>query len=289
MSKLKALICVGISASGKTTYAKSLDRTWINVNRDDLRFSLTGSSGWGEYKFNKNIESIVTSIQKSVVNEAQASGKNVVISDTNLNPSIRQGWVDFLEKLGYQVEIKHFPIKLEEAWKRDSLRPNGVGHDVIYSQWLRYVEQTEEVYTPNPDLPDTAIFDIDGTIAKMNRSPYEWGKVAEDEVRYEVVEYLKALKQGGYKIILLSGRDSVCRSDTMYWLDYNQIPYDGLFMREQGDNRPDTEIKKELFFTHVAPNCNVKICVDDRSVMVRMWASIKIPSVISVADPYKEF
>jgi len=67
------------------------------------------------------------------------------------------------------------------------------------------------------------------------------------------------------------------------------IPHDGLYVRTEGDNRPDTEIKKELFFAKVAPNYHVKIVVDDRPCMIRMWHSIKIPSVISVGDPYKEF
>lgn len=290
MSKLKAIITVGISASGKTTFAKSLDRTWVNVNRDDLRFTITGTSGWGEYKFNKSVESMVTNLQYRMVEEARNVGKNVIISDTNLNPKTLNMWQEFLEGLEYKVETKHFPVKLEEAWKRDSLRDNGVGHSVIYNQWLRYHHQYSYTYTPNELLPKAAVFDIDGTIARMvDRGPFEWHRVGEDEVRWDIAEYLNALKQNDYEIILLSGRDSCCRNQTEDWLERHEIPYKELFMRSEEDNRPDTEIKEELFKTHLAGEYNVQIVVDDRPCMIRTWHRIKIPTVMSVADPYIEF
>ncbi len=38
----RLLLCVGISASGKSTYARDLveRRGWIEVNRDNARFTL---------------------------------------------------------------------------------------------------------------------------------------------------------------------------------------------------------------------------------------------------------
>lgn len=290
MGGLRAVITVGISASGKTTYAKSLDNGWVNINRDDLRFAITGANGWGEYKFNKSVEEMVTNLQVQMVKQARDAGKNIVISDTNLNFKTRTGWGDRLKHLGYKVEVKHFTVKLEEAWKRDTMRAFGVGREVIYNQWLKYNEQFGYTYTPDKELPLTAVFDIDGTIARMgSRSPFDWTRVGEDSLREEVIIYLKSLRLRGYSIILLSGRDSCCRALTEEWLKCHCIPYQGLFMRPEGDNRPDTEVKEELFRNYLANNYNVQVVVDDRPCMIRTWNRIKIPNVVSVADPYKEF
>ena len=70
---MRAELLIGIPTSGKTTYAEkkcSADRNWINVNRDDVRFTLTGTCGWKEYKFNRQIEDMVTEIQKTIVASA---------------------------------------------------------------------------------------------------------------------------------------------------------------------------------------------------------------------------
>lgn len=167
---MKAIITVGISCSGKTTLARELGRKgWVDVNRDFLRFNVVcPGSDWSNYKFTKKRERDVTELQKEMILSAAELGQNVIISDTNLNPAIREMWVKFCEELGYEVEIKDMPVSLEEAWRRDALRKNGVGHQTIYKQWLKWLEYTgRKTYTPNPDMPRAIIVDIDGTLACM--------------------------------------------------------------------------------------------------------------------------
>lgn len=293
---MKAFITVGISASGKSTWASEYARKnkAIISNRDDMRFSLTGSAGWGDYKFDKKIESIVTSQQLNLALIASKLGKDLIVADTNLNPDYRNTLYANLEDFGYEVEIKDFPITLEEAWKRDSLRGNGVGRDVIYKQWQQWlVYSGRKQYVSNVSLPKAVMFDIDGTLAQMNgRTAFEWGKVGTDTSDEFVVSMAHAYAQDGYSILFLSGRDGVCREDTLKWLQHHMdfvVNGNALYMRPANDFRKDTVIKEEIFWRDIAPHYNVQAVVDDRPCVIRMWQDLKIPKVIAVGNQSIEF
>ena len=108
---MKAIITVGISASGKSTFTQELVKQgWQDVNRDDIRFKLfcNGVRDWNLYKFTKERENRVTREQEVMVDGAWMLGMNVVISDTNINDKTRNFWVNRLTDLDYDVEIKYF-------------------------------------------------------------------------------------------------------------------------------------------------------------------------------------
>lgn len=293
---MKAIITVGVSASGKTIWAKEYAKKHKAVisNRDDLRFSLTGANNWGEYKFDKKIESFISELQWHTATKAAALGKDFILADTNLDSSRRLRAEEQLKDLGYDVEIKPFHVTLDEAWKRDSLRSNGVGRDVIYKQWEQWLEYLgNRKYSPNSNLPKAIIFDIDGTLAHMNnRKPFDWYKVGNDSPDPIVFSMARTFHMDGYRIIFVSGRDGSCREQTTQWLDAHLdwvFSDNDLLMRPEKDFRKDTDIKQELFWSHIAEHYNVEAVVDDRPCVVRMWYDLGIPKVIAVGNPYKEF
>lgn len=287
---MKAIITVGISASGKTTWAKTQGHM-LDINRDYIRFNhILPGSNWSTYKFTKAREKAVSEFQLAKINHAADFGLDVIISDTNLNPVHRARLIATLTDLGFTVEIKEFPISLEEAWRRDSIRENGVGHSVIYSQhqkWLEYIGAQK--YVPDSALPKAIIFDIDGTLAEMNgRGPFDWHRVGEDSQR-ELIVQMAIMYSKTHNIIVVSGRDGSCQEATYNWLREAGIPVDGFFMREAGDMRKDTIIKSEIFWANIAPYYDVQAVVDDRPSVVRMWYDIGIKNVICVGNPWAEF
>lgn len=288
---MKAIITVGVSASGKTTWAREYAKQHkaIIANRDDMRFSMTGATGWSNYKWDKKIETIVTNQQDTLAYNASQMGKDFILADTNLNAERRKEWVDCLTDLGYEVEIKDFPITLEEAWKRDAMRGQGVGRDVIYKQWQQWLEYTgRKRYVPDENLPKAVIFDIDGTLAHMEgRGPFDWARVGEDKVD-EFVKRLFVFTTDAARVVV-SGRDAVCELETTEWLRKNELYWDELLMREAGDSRKDTIIKEEIFWRDIAPKYNVIAVVDDRPCVVRMWHDIGIPKVVAVGNQSVEF
>lgn len=304
---MRAIITVGVSCSGKSTFADWMcngsldhwDEHWVEINRDTIRFTQVKPGGdWNTYKFNKANERKVTELALSKFKWAADNKKNIIISDTNLNASTRQGWIDRLEDAGYQVEIKEFEVTFEEAIKRDRKRHNGVGHAVIWKQLQKWDEyKGRRIYIPDESKPSAILCDIDGTVADHEgiRSPFDWSKVGKDKLRTEIADMVKGYANAdrcplGKPIVFLSGRDGSCYKETMEWLEDHFYEQEFvLFMREAGDTRKDYIIKEELFWKHVEPNWNIKAVFDDRPQVVRLWHRLKLTNVICVGDPWNEF
>ena len=101
------------------------------------------------------------------------------------------------------------------------------------------------------------ICDIDGTIADLSHrlhfitnGNHQWNEffaaVAGDKPIPEVIKTIQLLSQAGATILLVTGRSTVCRFDTVMWLHGHSVPFEGLYMREEGDHRKDSIVKSEL-------------------------------------------
>lgn len=297
----KFIYTVGVSCSGKTTWAREFcknNQGFVNINRDDIRSFLfmEGGLNWSEYKFTKERERQVTELQHLLIKKAIQEKKNIVLSDTNLNDKYVRAFKEWPEFKPYSFEKKVFHVDLLEALERDAKRTSGVGYKVITSQYKTYADKylSYQWHTFSEDKKDAVIVDVDGTIACMEgkRNPFEWDKVHLDSPRKEIILMVKGLILEGYEPIFLSGRDSVCMQDTYDWIDKYFPELSGqfcLFMRTQGDSRKDTVIKKELFDKYVDHKYNVKVVIDDRKSVCRMWQFEKGLNVVDVGNVHEEF
>jgi|APSaa5957512535_1039671.scaffolds.fasta_scaffold04366_12 predicted kinase len=282
MKTRKFYVTLGLPASGKSSWANQFlkddkNKNIININRDDLRNMLFGN----HYKHSRHREKMVTLMQMAIANEGFDNKKDIIISDTNLNPTTYNRLCDWALEHKYEVIKKDFTdISREECIKRDLVRVNSVGSKVINRMYDKYIKEAPKKYKGN-DKQDTVIVDIDGTIAKMvNRSPYDWALVGQDTVHEDVKLLVDGLYDSGKKIIYLSGRDGVCYDDTLNWLRVNEFPdHDNLFMRAAGNCEKDSIIKEDIFWEHIASQNNVIMCIDDRDSVVSLWRSLGIRCV----------
>lgn len=284
---MKAIITVGISGSGKTTWAESFVKEnpdYAIICRDDIRFP-DGDKDWTKYNFKK--EKVVHQAWLAQIEFFAASKNNIIIADTSLNKERRYNLTQILVKLGYDVEIKVFDTPLDECIRRDNQRYGGVGESVIYKQWLQLNGQKYD----KKDGIKAYIVDIDGTVAikSPERGHYDWDKVGLDLPNSHVIDIVKGLHRQGYEIIFLSGRSSDCYEETSQWL-LNNIGIDfWLFMRESGDMRRDSIVKKELFDNHVKEFYNIMAVIDDRPQVIKeTWLPIGL-NVVCVGNPYINF
>lgn len=262
---MKLLMLMGLPASGKSTYAKQLALDgWVRVNKDDLRAMLHGG------KWSPKNEKQILQVRDQVISDSLLAGKSVVVDDTNLDPKHKIRLQELAKKYAATFETKFFDVEPAECIKRDLVRPNSVGNDVIMGFYNKYLAPAPEVYEPPHGKPRAIICDIDGTLAHMGeRSPYDWHKVGSDTVDQVVIDLLR--RYDNRVIILLSGRDSVCRTETVQWLEQNRVPFNHLFMRPEKDMRKDSIVKRELFEQHIRNDFNVEFVLDDRQQVVDMW------------------
>lgn len=136
---LQLIICKGLPASGKTTWAKA----WVNedskhrvrVNRDDIRRML------GPYWLPER-EFLVTIIEKETTRTALREGYSVVVDATNF----KAGWIQEMAKnlqmyMIFELVNKDFTdVSLETCIERDKLRTEAVGEEVIRKMYNKYLK-----------------------------------------------------------------------------------------------------------------------------------------------------
>lgn len=138
MSKL--IICRGLPASGKSTWAKQ----WVledpehrvRINQDDIRLML------GKY-WVPSREKLVQEIQFDAILEALSKEFDVVIDNTNLNKKVLDGFDRLIKTFeNYEIEYKDFfDTPLSVCIERDKNRDLQVTEKVIRSFYNNYKDK----------------------------------------------------------------------------------------------------------------------------------------------------
>lgn len=300
--KPKVIITRGLPASGKSTFA----RDWVaedpenrvQVEKDQIRKN-TKLFKDGTYNHKRGDESIVVKERDRQIRDALDANKSVIVSDTNLVKKHVSQISSIAREYQAEVEVKDFlDVPLAELIERDSKRENSVGEQVIRKMFHTQVKTMSTFYPWVEGREICIISDIDGTLTRgpKGRSPYDWKKVGNDDINPATAAIIDGIQfihgrngVGQVKTILFSGRDGSCRPETEAWLEKYDIEYDALYMRNEGDNRNDAEVKLELFNKYVRDKYNVLFILDDRPRVVRMWQDELGLTVFAVGDQRHEF
>ena len=276
---MKVTLTVGLPASGKTSWAmsqvtKSNGQT-KRLNKDDLRSMLDGGF------YSKSNEKSIIKLRDCMLIELLKNKHNVIIDDTNLNKNnlyeieklINDNFPD--SNISVVENISFLKVPIDECIKRDSVRLNSVGRDVIEKMYRENGNRFEFLKWKynNKDGYPAIICDIDGTLANnLNRSPYDLTKCGEDEVFKHIKDLLAIERSNGTQIILVSGRSESFRVPTIKWCNKHNIETDFVFMRKADDDRKDDIVKYDLFMEHINPmGLYIKYVLDDRNRVVDMW------------------
>lgn len=294
------IFTVGVSASGKTTWANQFSKEfgYVTISRDNFRAAICKPFSWAAWKkLGSRGEKEVNALQASWIGTSIARGNNVIICDTNLTPRNWKHIAEQFSNAGYSVWFKFFPVDWKTAVERDNARPNGVGYSVLAQQFekihaFQYKADRTRLQNLNGKNMDAVLCDIDGTLAHMTtRGPYDYDQVSTDSVDLEVLEILNGMFNQGYQIVIVSGRDGICKEDTYNWL-LKHLGKLGIFFyhyqRAAGDKRPDDVIKTELLDQIIQDGFNPKMVFDDRPRVAQKWRALGL-KVFQVGNPYIEF
>jgi predicted kinase len=281
----KMIIMKGLPASGKSTKAKELvaQGNTVRINKDLIRTMLHFD------KFTGHNESMTRDAARTLAHFFLGDGKNVIIDDTNLNPSTVQSWVDLAKELNAKIQYADLTdVPLEDCVRRDAAREKKVGAHVIKKMALQHLDYLKG--------QDVVVCDLDGTLCDISHRLHlvkseepdfkpNWreffARIPADSVRVEVLDQLLELEEAGNKIILVSARPEDYREATEVWLEQTFKGYPlatALIMREHGDHREDSIVKRELYDKYLK-NLNIIKVFDDRPRVIRMWQELGLPVV----------
>ena len=136
MTKQQLIICVGLPASGKSTWAKQWVRedakNRVRVNKDDIRRMLT--TLWSG-----KLEKIVKKIEFESVRNALDKGFSVVLDNTNFR--INQDIINVAKHYNVEIITQDFThVSIEECIERDKNRFEKVGEYFIKRMAEKYLK-----------------------------------------------------------------------------------------------------------------------------------------------------
>jgi predicted kinase len=299
------ILTKGIPASGKSTWAlkemNSHRGKYKRFNKDEMRKMIDG-----EYR-SPDCEDFIADVRSEGVELALIQGYDIILDDTNFSNKNFYTVCEIAERIGdVRVMEKFFDIKLKDALRNNAQRPHPIPEHIIESMYEKHIKNSRveirDVYyppsirphrVPTAELPNAVICDLDGTLAlAFDRDYYDNTKIETDTVNEFVLRQLVMHIKFGDSVFFVSGRPSSANDSTRYWLESildsvcenNDISYWlQLYLREEGDMRPDAIVKKEIYEQHIKDKFNIVAVYDDRRKVVHMWEQLGLP-VFQVFD-----
>ena len=126
--------------------------------------------------------------------------------------------------------------------------------------------------------------DIDGTLAtigdrakilekdELTEKDYDEfnARSATSSCIEDIANIVRNLKDAETKIYLITAREKKWKKITQHWLRLNEIPYDNLLMRNDGDKNSDADVKLKIVKEYVNPK-RVWFVLEDRDDVVQMY------------------
>ncbi|WP_304529125.1 AAA family ATPase [Siphonobacter sp. BAB-5405] len=143
-SMKQVLILVGVSGSGKSTWAKEFcqnETNWLRISRDELRRSLIPVSLGAYWHWPKEdqdrIERLVDRLHTRLLLDALRDGWQVIMDNTHLKKAYFDTYKTLLLRNvpAFEMQYKLFDPPLEVCQERDHLRPDSVGANAIAHQY----------------------------------------------------------------------------------------------------------------------------------------------------------
>lgn len=144
-------------------------------------------------------------------------------------------------------------------------------------------------------MRDAVIFDVDGTLVDVSsvrhfvvpeppsrsKNFHKFHEAAVDCPANEwVVRAARDCFEQGFDILVVTARSSLFRNHTAFWLAMHEVPSHAMFMRRDGDHRPDYEVKADILRQIRGAGWNPVLAFDDNPNVIKLWEENRIPTVV---------
>tara|TARA_B100000745_G_scaffold300430_1_gene254365 strand:+ start:25 stop:927 length:903 start_codon:yes stop_codon:yes gene_type:complete len=139
---------------------------------------------------------------------------------------------------------------------------------------------------------DAILFDIDGTLANVEHRLHhlhgvrkDWDSFFAAQTDDPVIEPIAWLAKRCFDIyrehalIIVTARPEQYRAQTQKWLEKHLIQHHMMFMRQDGDFRPDYLVKRDILENILSSGFEPFLVIDDRPEVVDMWRSYGIKTL----------
>jgi predicted kinase len=155
----KAILTIGIAASGKSTWAAQYcgeNERAIEINCEYIRkclYTMETGKPFTWDKWNWKSEREVTLTQREMIERAAKNPHvGTIISDTNLNANRIKEMREWPEDLGFEVEYKVFRVDYEEAVNRDAKRKGDSVGPLMIERQLEYFNELMKTFKWSDDV-----------------------------------------------------------------------------------------------------------------------------------------
>jgi hydroxymethylpyrimidine pyrophosphatase-like HAD family hydrolase len=137
---------------------------------------------------------------------------------------------------------------------------------------------------PQAERPKAVIVDCDGTLVDVSSVRHYVDK-PKGEKNFDAfhaesidcppvqqaLDFCQRWRDEGHVVLVVTARVHKWFYTTLIWLEENMtVPYEGPFMRQDNDFRPDVQIKREIFDKLVKDYDIVAAC-DDNPNVIELW------------------
>lgn len=126
--------------------------------------------------------------------------------------------------------------------------------------------------------------DLDGTLSEADAEYVKFIKanptntdlfykdIGSNMVVEPVAKLMRMLKDNPKnQIIIVTGRPSQFKEETINWLNKHNLRYDDYYCRNEGDTRPDYEVKEEILQQIRLKYGQPYMVFEDRKSVIDMW------------------
>lgn len=142
---------------------------------------------------------------------------------------------------------------------------------------------------PLPTIKSCVIFDLDGTLADTRHRLHlirekkhgEFGAACVHDTPYVYLVHLCNMISCNLPVFICTGRSAEYLIQTQAWLSANNVKYQTLLMRAEGNHRPDAVVKKEMLNKIRRDGYEPLFAVEDRPSVVKMWREAGVPCLVT--------